>query len=92
MVRIILGNIMGYDLLIILLAVVNAVVVYPWTKQYSILLKNQHRDTAKLAVSFRCRNRCGMECWIVEAERYKVLYSMNGHRGLPGYPSKPVKG
>lgn len=51
MLRIILRNIMGYDLLIILLAVVNAAVVYPRTKQYSILLKNQLQPKIYVPVS-----------------------------------------
>lgn len=51
MVRIILRNMMGYDLLIILLAVVNAVVIYPRTKQFSILLKNQLQPKIYVPVS-----------------------------------------
>ncbi|MDW7670464.1 MAG: MotA/TolQ/ExbB proton channel family protein [Bacillota bacterium] len=41
MIRIILRNLLGYDVLILLLAVFNAVVIYPRTKSYSLLLKNQ---------------------------------------------------
>jgi len=51
MLKIILRNIMGYDLLIILLAVVNALVVYPRTKQFSLLLKNQLQPKIYVPVS-----------------------------------------
>jgi biopolymer transport protein ExbB len=51
MVQIILHNLMGYDLLILLLAVINATVIYPRTKGYSMLLKNQLQPKIYVPVS-----------------------------------------
>jgi chemotaxis protein MotA len=51
MLSIIFKNLLGYDLLILLLAAINAAVIYPRAKQFSLLLKQQLQPKIYIPVS-----------------------------------------